>query len=113
MTRKKDDKGIDKVTASGSTKRVKETSSVSEVAKVKGASAVRGVSGVAGVRQAGGISSISFEQREKLMSMVTQEADKLIAQGSIPKSQRDVVEQAVKMIIDAALVESDKDKGRS
>lgn len=112
MSRKKDDKSISGVSGSGATKGVKSTSSVSEVDKVKGATAVRGVSGVQGVKGAGGVSSISFEQREKLFSMVTEEAEKLAAQGFIPKNQRDVVEQAVRMIIDSALVDpgAEKDK---
>jgi hypothetical protein len=38
--------------------------------------------------------------------MVSQEAEKLAAQGIIPKSQREVVEKAVQMVIDAALVEA-------
>jgi hypothetical protein len=44
--------------------------------------------------------------------MVTEEAEKLAAQGLIPKSQRAVVEQAVKMIIDSTLLESSGDKDK-
>jgi hypothetical protein len=112
MSRKKDDKTIQGITGGSATKGVKATSSVSEVEKVKGASAIRSVSAVSGVRGSSGVSSISFEQREKLLTMVTEEAEKLAAQGLIPKNQRDVVEQAVRMIIDSALIEpaADKDK---
>lgn len=111
MTRKKDDKGVDKVRGSGATKGVKATSSVSEVDRVQGASAVKGVSAVSGVRSTSGISSISLEQRDKLMTMISEEAERLAAQGAIPRNQREVVEQAVRMIIDAALLDSDKEKG--
>jgi hypothetical protein len=43
------------------------------------------------------------------MTLVSEEAEKLAKQGIIPKSQREVVEQAVKMVIDASLIEGDKD----
>jgi hypothetical protein len=112
MSRKKDDKGVSGISGSSATKGVKATSSISEVDKVKGATAIRGVSGVQGVRGTGGVSSISFEQREKLFSMVTEEAEKLAAQGFIPKNQRDVVEQAVRMIIDSALVDPGPEKDK-
>ncbi|MFO0416353.1 MAG: hypothetical protein ACK5Y6_03605 [Pseudomonadota bacterium] len=104
-----DDKNKDKigrVSGTGSTKAVKGTESVSEVDRVKGASAVKGVSGVSGVRQATGVGSIKLEQREKLLSMISEEAEKLAAQGLIPKNQREVVERAVQMVIDAALLDS-------
>jgi uncharacterized membrane protein YheB (UPF0754 family) len=42
--------------------------------------------------------------------MVSQEAEKLAAQGLIPKNQREVVEKAVQMVIDAALVEKSDDE---
>lgn len=105
MSSKDDDKKIGGVTSSGSTKGVKATDSVSEVGKVKEAAAVKGVAGVHGVGKAGALGSISYEQRAKLMTIVTEETERLIAQGVIPKNQRDVVEQAVKMVIDASLLE--------
>ncbi|MFN4896464.1 MAG: hypothetical protein ACK5GN_02210 [Pseudomonadota bacterium] len=107
MAGKKDDTdGIGKVSKTGATKGVKATEAVSEVDRVKGADAVKGVSAISRVQATSGISSIRFEQREKLLSMVSQEAEKLAAQGIIPKSQREVVEKAVQMVIDAALVEA-------
>lgn len=111
MSRKKDTDGIKGVSASDATKGVKATHSVSEVEKVKGASAVKGVSGVSGVKQASGVGSIRFEQREKLFSMIAEEAQKLAAQGIIPKNQREVVEKAVQMVIDAALLDHQDDDG--
>jgi hypothetical protein len=46
------------------------------------------------------------------MSIVSEEAAKLAAQGVIPASQREIVEQAVKMVIDASLEETSGDKKR-
>lgn len=115
MGRKDDtdkDKKIDKIGASDATKRVKSTEAVSDVEKVKGASAVSRVAGVTGVGGTHAIGKISLEQRDKLMGMVTEEAAKLAAQGVIPQSQREIVEQAVKMVIDATLIESAEEKKR-
>ena len=107
MTGKNDDKdGVKKIKKADSTTGVKATESVSEVERVKGAEAIKSVSAVSRVQAASGVGSIRFDQREKLLSMVSQEAEKLAAQGLIPKSQREVVEKAVQMVIDAALVES-------
>ena len=110
MTKKKDDKKIGAVGSSQSTKGVKATENVSEVDKVKGAASVRGVSGVSRVSGTGPLGAITLEQRERLMTLVSEEAEKLAAQGVIPKSQREIVEQAVKMVIDASLIEGGNDQ---
>jgi hypothetical protein len=70
------------------------------------------VSGISGVGGTQGIGKISLEQRDKYMGMITEEAAKLAAEGVIPKSQKEIVEQAVKMVIDASLIESGDDKKR-
>jgi hypothetical protein len=108
MTRKKDNDDVKRVSATGSTKGVKATSGVDEIDKVAGASAVKGVSAVHGVKGASGVSSIRFEQREKLFSMISEEASKLAAQGIIPNNQREVVERAVQMVIDATLLDQEE-----
>jgi hypothetical protein len=111
MAGKNDDKdGIGKVSRTGSTTGVKATEAVSEVERVKGAEAIKGVSAVSRVRATSGVAGIRLDQREKLLSMVSQEAEKLAAQGLIPKNQREVVEKAVQMVIDAALVEKSDDE---
>jgi len=112
MGNKEDDKKVGAIGTSGATKGVKATESLSEVDKVKGASAVKGVSEVSGVGRSGAIGAVSIEQRDKLMAIVTEEAEKLAAQGVLSKSQRDVVEQAVKMAIDASLIEASETRKR-
>lgn len=109
MTKKKDDKKVGAVGSSESTKGVKSTESVSEVDKVKGAGAVKGVAGVSGISRTGALGAITLEQRDKLLSLVSEEAEKLARQGVIPKSQREIVEQAVKMVIDASIIEASED----
>jgi hypothetical protein len=108
MTRKrnKDNDGIKRISGTGSTKGVQRTQGVSEVEKVEKTSAVTKVAGVSKVSEASRVSAVRFEQREKLFSMISEEAQKLAAQGIIPKNQREVVERAVQMVIDAALLEN-------
>ncbi len=112
MADKDDEKKIGAIGSSDSTKGVRATESLSEVDKVKGADAIKGVAGIAGVGKTGAIGAVSIEQRERLMSIITEEAEKLAAQGVISKSQREVVEQAVKMAIDASLIETKESKKR-
>lgn len=112
MADKDDEKKIGAIGSSGSTKGVKATESLSEVDKVKGADAIKSVIGVSGVGKAGAVGAVSIEQREKLMTIISEEAEKLAAQGIISKSQREVVEQAVKMAIDASLIEARENKKR-
>ncbi len=114
MTKGKDDKEnkVGKVGASQSTKGVKSTEAVSDVDKVKATSAVGRVSAVSGVGAAGAIGKITLDQRDRLMSIVSEEAAKLAAQGVIPHNQREIVEQAVKMVIDASLEENSDEKKR-
>ena len=106
------DKTIGKVGASDSTKGVKSTEAVTDVEKVKATSAVGKIAGVSGVGAASAIGRITLEQREKLMGIVSEEAAKLAAQGVIPASQREIVEQAVKMVIDASLEDTSDEKKR-
>jgi hypothetical protein len=105
-----DNEGIKRVTKTGATSGVKATEAVSEVERVKGTEAIKGVSGVSRVKATTGVGSIRLDQRDKLLSMVSQEAERLAAQGLIPKSQKDVVEKAVQMVIDAALVDGSNDE---
>lgn len=111
MAGKNDDKdGVGKISRTGATTGVKATEAVSEVERIKGTEAIKGVSGVSRVKATAGVTGIRFEQREKLLSMVSQEAEKLAAQGLIPTGQREVVEKAVQMVIDAALVDQEEDQ---
>lgn len=111
MSKDKNDKNkIGSVSSSQATKGVKATESVSEIDRVKATSAIRGVSGVSGVGKAAAIGGMSFEQRERLMAIVSQETEKLASQGAIPKSQKELVEAAVKMAIDGSLVDYSEKK---
>lgn len=48
-------------------------------------------------------------EREHLLSLVEQEAEKFFASTTLPKKKRETVKMAVKMVIDAGIIEDDKD----
>jgi 3-hydroxyacyl-CoA dehydrogenase len=52
------------------------------------------------------------KEKPRTEAQIKEEAAKLAAQGVIPNNQREIVEQAVKMVIDASLEESSEDKKR-
>jgi hypothetical protein len=111
MSSDHDKKKIGEVTSTNRTRGVRGTEQVSEVEAVRGAGAVDRVLGVQGIGKTGGARAITSDQRDRLMSLVAQEAEKLAKDGSIPKSQRGVVERAVKMVIEAALLDGEESNG--
>ena len=110
MTKKPKDKKVDHISSTTRAREVQGTQNIEEVEKVEKTGSISGVGGVRGVGKAGAVSAMSFEQRERLLSLISEEAGRLTKEGAIPQSQRAVVEQAVKMVIDAALLDL-KDEG--
>ena len=54
---------------------------------------------------------LSPEERGRLFSMVEEEAGKLFGKEGLPESRREKLEAAVKMAIDAAIIEENGDEG--
>lgn len=108
MAKKSDDKNqIGKVDRTTRAKGVSQTESVDEVHGVSKTSSVSGVNKVGAVERTGNNLAISLAQKDRLLRIVGEEAEKLAKQGMIPPSQRSIVEKAVKMVIDAAAIEDD------
>jgi len=110
MTKKPEDKKVGTVGKAPRAKGVSETQAVGEVDGVEKTSSVGGVKGVSGVGKTGSVSALSFANRDKLMNLVAEEAERLSKTGAIPKSQKAIVERAVKMVIDAALIDDGSKK---
>ena len=108
MSKEKDDKKVGGIGGATKAKGVQRTREVEETEGVKGAEGVSGIKNVAGIGRTDGVKALSIQQRDRLMNLVQEEAAKLAASGMIPKSQRAIVEQAVKMVIDAAMIDSDE-----
>ena len=49
-------------------------------------------------------------EREHLFRLIHEEADKLFGPNGLPEAQRNQVEQAVRMTIDASIIEEDEEK---
>ena len=100
---------IGSVSSTTKAKGVEGTQNVERVEGVKGASAVGAVGKVGSVAGSSRVAALSLHQRDKLMNLIAEEAAKLAQQGTISGSQKEIVEQAVKMAIDAALMNEKED----
>ena len=110
MTKKKiGDKKIEQVRSTKETSGVEGTEAVSGVSGVKATSAVSGVKRTGAVGKASLTTALTTSQRDKLFSMIHEEAEKVFAATPLSKSKRQTIESAVKMAIDAALVDDESD----
>ena len=100
-------KGIDKARKSTS---IKQVESVEDVAGVQKTGRVGSVGRSTAATGTGAAKQMSFEDREKLLSMVEEEAKKIFGKSNIPESKKAVIKRAVEMAIDAAIV-PDSDSG--
>jgi len=85
----------------GSTKSVA-TEKIDSVKSVKKATAASRSSAIGGKSTA-----LSQETREKIHELVREEADKLFKEGKIAPGKRQQVEEAVKMAIDAGILDEE------
>lgn len=110
MTKKPNDKKgkVGEVKSTSRAREVARTEHVDGVDKVESTAGVLGVGGVRGVGRTGSVKALSMDQKDRLLSLITEEADRLAKEGAIPTSQRSVVEKAVKMVIDAAMLDMDE-----
>jgi hypothetical protein len=100
---------IKSTTVSGAIER---TGSVSEVEGAKKASAVSGVRGAGSIGGLRATQGLTAAKRAELYHMIEEEADKLFSSDKSPKHQKEVVEKAVKMTVDAAMAEEEEEKDK-
>ena len=107
--KRKTDK-IDSISPTKGTRRVEPTKGVQSVGAVRPTSGVQGGSRVGGVRSAERTErALSGAERERLLGMIQEEADKLFPIGALPSAQREVVKRAVMMAIDAGIIVKEKE----
>jgi hypothetical protein len=114
MTKKSGDGKIGGVKSSAvkptdNTKEIAGTGAISEVGEVTGVRATSAVAGSTGVGSVGskrGTRAISFEEREQIFKVVQEEAEKIFGQTGMSESRKKTVTEAVKMAIDAGLIQS-------
>jgi len=105
MTTNKDDPKIGGIQGTKSTTSVEGADAVGGVAGIKPTTGVGGVSGAAGVGRRRPTRTMSFEEREQLFRMIDEEADRLFEQSGMPEEKRQVVKHAVRMAVDAGIID--------
>jgi hypothetical protein len=109
MVGKIGDKKVSGVRSTKEASQIESTGAVSGVSEVKataGVSGVGGVGAISGKRRATRV--MSREEREQLFNMIREEADRLVEEGAIPASQRQVVKEAVLMAVDSGIILDDE-----
>ncbi len=101
MSDEKDNKlkGIKETRKSTQIDRTKEISNVGKVDKVK---QVKSVSSVGNIRKADPASAITKAKLKSLYAMIDQEADKLFSNAENDEEKREIVKNAVKMVLESA-----------
>lgn len=98
-------KKIGGIESSSKTKSVEKTDNISEVDAVKAASGVAGLSAAGGIGQKRKATKImSAQEREELLKLIDEEADKLFKSGLVPNSKKELISTAVRMAVDSSIV---------
>lgn len=103
-----DKKGkIGGVKGTGGARGIEKASQVSEVQEVKKTEGVSGPVGTGAVGRRKLTRTMSAAERDALFEMIDEEAEKLFGKSGLSQETREVVQQAVKMAVDAATVEDE------
>ena len=101
-------RGSSKVGGIESSKKLQEVKKTEGVASVE---SIKATSGIGSVSSAGGIDArrkatrvMSAAEREQLLRMVDDEAEKLFKSGALPSGNKELITQAVKMAVDSSIV---------
>lgn len=110
MSKKPTGKGkITGVKGTGMPEGVERAGAISEVEKAKKTAPVAGVRGLGALGKARATRIMSSAEREAIFHLIHEEADRLFGKGGMSARQREVVETAVKMAVDAAIIEDEDD----
>ncbi len=109
MTSKKgNDKKVGAVQATRPGSEIERTEGVGSVGSIQPTSGIMGTRGVGGVAKRRPTRVMTNEDREQLLKMVTEEAERLFGKNTnIPAERREIIEEAVKMTIEASLTEAE------
>jgi len=92
---------------------IQKTGAVSGVEQAKKTAPVVGVRAVGSAGSVGGAQALTSERRAQIFNLIQEEADKLFSGKTLPPGHRQIVEEAVKMTIDAAIpAAAENDKGK-
>lgn len=107
MGKKSDDGKIGAVKGTGSTTNVQGPDSVGVVGGIKPTSSVGAVKGTGAVGKRRATRIMSPAERENLMRLISEEADKMFEGSAMSPEKKEVLKSAVKMAVDAGIVTDD------
>ena len=110
MGKKSDDGKIGAIKGTGSTGNVQGADSVGVVGGIKPTSSVGAVKGAGGVGKRRATRIMSGAERENLMRLINEEAEKLFEGSDMSPEKKEVLKSAVKMAVDAGIVTEDDSK---
>lgn len=98
----------DKIGGIESSKKAQEIQKATGIGQIE---SIKAATGVGSVQGTGGIDSrrkatriMSAQEREHLLKLVDDEAEKLLKSGAIPKANKELITKAVKMAVDSSIV---------
>lgn len=98
-------KKIGSVESSSRAKSIEKTQNIAEVDAVKATSGISGLQGTGGIGQKRKATRImSAQEREQLLKMIDEEAEKLFKSGAMPNSKKELISTAVKMAVDTSII---------
>ena len=114
MSRKEKDKNstVSGVTGTTGAKSIEHLSAVSHVEKTEKTSAISAIKGIDSSVKTHSIGEITSANKEKIFQMLHEEADKLFKTTKITEKKRNVIEKAVQMAIDSAVVDEKESKAK-
>ncbi|MCB0317882.1 MAG: hypothetical protein KDD56_03935 [Bdellovibrionales bacterium] len=92
----------------GKTKGVKAADEVTDVKKVEQTKKISGVGKVDSVRIRQATRMMTAAERENFFNMIEEEAEKLFAGTGMSEEKKSVIKDAVKMAVDASIVEDEE-----
>lgn len=114
MSRKNDDgsiggvKGSDRVTKSTG---IESTETVDKIKNVGATAGIGAVKGAGSIDRRKPTRTMTYAERQELFRMIDEEATSMLKNGVLSPQKKALVEQAVKMAVDAALVDEEDEGG--
>lgn len=101
-----DEKKIKGITGTQKTDSVDKLQGVDEVKK---AESVKGIKATQGIALRRATTLMTSAEREKFFKMIDEEAERLAAEGAIPKRDKNIVTKAVKMAVESGILPDDSE----
>jgi hypothetical protein len=109
MAKKDDEKKLDKIGGLEKTRRIIDPQAIKGVEQIDATHSVGATQAVGSARKRRPTRLMDLADREELLKIVEEEANKIFAAGTLPESKRSLVTEAVKMALDSGLLDESAD----